>query len=103
MNLERLSKIGKLMERTMADKDGSAPVVPLPPPPPPPFPEPPSTAHDIDPECVEPEGTEIRKHLRVVPCNCAVGVQPCCLLVMLLQYLQIVRVSVFNALSDKFP
>ena len=56
VNLERLTKIGKLMDRTMADKDGSGPVVPLPPPPPPPLPEPPTVAVDVDPEGMDHDG-----------------------------------------------
>ncbi len=54
VNLERLMKLGKLMDRTMADKDGSGPVVPLPPPPPPPLPEPPTTPYNVESE----EGAE---------------------------------------------
>lgn len=49
VNIERLSKLGKLMDRTIADRDGSGAVVPLPPPPPPAFPDPP-TYEEEEPE-----------------------------------------------------
>jgi hypothetical protein len=49
VNIERLEKLGRLMERTIADRDGVGAVIPLPPPPPPLLPAPP-TYEEEEPE-----------------------------------------------------